>query len=164
MGGTLLVAGLAVALSIPAISELFTVRANLIQSYDAGELGRFGRQALGFQMSIHHPLGIGTFGFRDIFGIEPHNVYLSALLRHGWMGFSAYFTLVMLTAYQLLRVVLYHPPLRAAAVPLFALLTGLMLLGALIDTDRWRHFFLLLGLCWGVIAASIAQPYIGKRR
>jgi hypothetical protein len=27
--------------------------------------------------------------------------------------------------------------------------------GFVIDTDHWRHFFLLLGLIWGLAAATI---------
>lgn len=159
LGLGLITAVLVVALSIPAISDLFTQRASLIQDYDGGELGRFGRHALGFQMSIEYPFGLGAFGFYEVFGIDPHNVYLNALMAHGWLGFFAYMTLVIVTALQLIRVTLYNPPFRTAAIPLFALFTGIMLVGTFIDTDRWRHFFLLLGLSWGVIAASIANPF-----
>ncbi len=158
-GLVLITAALVVALSIPAISDLFAQRASLIQEYDGGELGRFGRHALGFQMSIEHPFGLGAFGFYEVFGIDPHNVYLNALMAHGWIGFFAYMTLTFLTAFQLIRVVLYNPPFRSVAIPLFALFTGIMLVGTFIDTDRWRHFFLLLGLSWGVIAASMANPF-----
>ncbi len=34
-----------------------------------------------------------------------------------------------------------------------ATFTVLSLQGIIIDTDHWRHFFLLLGLIWGFIAA-----------
>ncbi|MBV6659171.1 MAG: hypothetical protein KI785_15520 [Devosiaceae bacterium] len=159
LGLCVLATGVVVALSIPAIGDLFTVRANVIQSYDGGELGRFGRHVRGFAMSIEHPLGLGAFGFREVLGADPHNVYLNALMVHGWMGFFAYMTMVLFTVYHLLRVVLYNPPFRSVAVPLMALFVGMMLVGTFIDTDRWRHFFLLLGLSWGVIAASMAQPY-----
>jgi hypothetical protein len=27
--------------------------------------------------------------------------------------------------------------------------------GFIVDTDHWRHFFLILGLVWGLTAASI---------
>lgn len=161
-GMALMAVGIIIALSVPAISDVFAIRANLIQDYDGGNLGRFGRHALGFAIAIEHPFGLGAFGFREIFGIDPHNVYLNALMAHGWMGFFAYFTLVAMTLLQLLRVVLYQPQLRAVAVPLFALFLGIMLMGTFIDTDRWRHFFLLLGLSWGVIASAVHHPYQGR--
>ena len=160
VGAGIVAAGIITALSIPQIGDLFTVRANLIQDYDAGELWRFGRHILGFQLSIHHPLGLGALGFREVFGIDPHNVYLNALMTHGWLGFFAYLTLVITTLVQLVRVILFNPPLRSLAIPLFALFLGLALVGTFIDTDRWRHFFLLLGLYWGTIAASVANPFV----
>lgn len=159
IGISIVVVGVITAFSIPAIGDLLTQRASIIQSYDGGELGRFGRHVIGFQMSIERPFGIGTFGFVEIFDIAPHNVYLNALLAHGWVGFFAYFVLVVMTVFHLAKVVLYNPPFRQVAIPLIALFIGLMLIGAFIDTDRWRHFFLLLGLSWGVISASLATPY-----
>lgn len=162
-GVAMLAVGLMAAFSIPAIGDLLTQRASLIQDYDGGELGRFGRHVIGFQMSLENPFGIGTFGFVEIFDIAPHNVYLNALLAHGWIGFFAYLVLVVLTVLHLAKVVLYNPPFRQAAIPLIALFAGLMLVGTFIDTDRWRHFFLLLGLSWGVISASIANPYQRSR-
>ncbi len=30
--------------------------------------------------------------------------------------------------------------------------------GFIVDTDHWRHFFLLLGLIWGLTAATINLP------
>lgn len=159
LGIGVLAVGLIIAFSVPAISELLTLRASLVQDYDSGELGRFGRHLYGFQLSMEHPFGIGTFGFSEIFEEAPHNVYLNALLAHGWVGFFAYFILVLMTVFQLAKVVLFNPPFRRAAIPLIALFGGLILMGTFIDTDRWRHFFLLLGLSWGVISASISTPY-----
>lgn len=147
--------GVVAALPFLDIGDMFAARAQLIQSYDGGEFGRFGLHGLGFQLSLHHPLGVGSLGFREIYGFDPHNVYLNALLVHGWAGFSAFTTLVLLTAWFLLRVILKDPPLRPLAVPLFALFTGMMLVGTFIDIDRWRHFFMLLGFSWGIIAASV---------
>ena len=56
------------ALSIPAVSELFADRAQLEQEYDAGHLGRFQRHAIGFNMMLDHPLGIGAIEFGRTFG------------------------------------------------------------------------------------------------
>lgn len=164
LGIGVLAVGLIIAFSVPAISELLTLRASLVQDYDSGELGRFGRHLYGFQLSMEHPFGIGTFGFSEIFEEAPHNVYLNALLAHGWVGFFAYFILVLMTVFQLAKVVLFNPPFRRAAIPLIALFGGLILMGTFIDTDRWRHFFLLLGLSWGVISASITTPYQQARQ
>ncbi|MBL8581041.1 MAG: hypothetical protein JNL61_02290, partial [Rhizobiaceae bacterium] len=55
----LLAVGLLAALQIPAVADLFSARAQLVQDYDAARLGRFARFGLGFQLAAEHPLGIG---------------------------------------------------------------------------------------------------------
>jgi len=37
----------------------------------------------------------------------------------------------------------------------FATFFGEVAEGFVIDTDHWRHFFLLLGMVWGLAAATI---------
>jgi hypothetical protein len=31
--------------------------------------------------------------------------------------------------------------------------------GFVIDTDHWRHFYLLLGMIWGLFAATFRQAH-----
>jgi hypothetical protein len=45
-------------------------------------------------------------------------------------------------------------PYLITAVAAFA---GEMAEGVVIDTDHWRHFFLLLGMIWGLAAATLRQ-------
>src|SRR5262249_52602945 len=49
----------AAILSVDKIAALFKERASLVQNYDAGHLGRFGRHILGALLMLDHPLGIG---------------------------------------------------------------------------------------------------------
>jgi O-antigen ligase len=155
--------GLMVALSTPAIADLLLQRANVLQSYDSGPQGRFGMQGIALQMAIVSPIGIGIGEFARMYGIEPHNVYLTALLVHGWAGFFAYTSLIVITLLQMLKIILSNPQYRIVAIPLFAMLLGLALMGTFIETDRWRHFFMLLGMCWGVIGASVLSAHKGHR-
>ena len=39
-------------------------------------------------------------------------------------------------------------------VPVYATLVGAVGEGIVIDTDHWRHYFLMLGIVWGLVAAS----------
>jgi hypothetical protein len=39
----------------------------------------------------------------------------------------------------------------------YAAFVGEVLEGFVIDTDHWRHFFLLVGAIWGLAAATITQ-------
>jgi len=45
-------------------------------------------------------------------------------------------------------------PYLITAVAAFA---GEMAEGVVIDTDHWRHFYLLLGMVWGLAAATLRQ-------
>ncbi len=50
---------LGLILSIDAVGALFQERASLVQSYDAGPQGRFGRHIEGLLLMLDHPFGIG---------------------------------------------------------------------------------------------------------
>ena len=152
--GTALLAGLlAVALNLPAIRELFEIRANLDQSYDLGPLGRFGRQLSGIVIALQNPLGIGPLEFARKFPEDPHNVYLNAFLSYGWLGGFSYLMLVVLTLSRLARCTLEKGRYQRFLVPVFSTFLVIALEGMIIDTDHWRHFYLLVGLSWGLMAA-----------
>ena len=50
-------------LSFGQVSDIFSERAALEQSYDVGRFGRFGRYLLGVDIALEHPLGIGPLQF-----------------------------------------------------------------------------------------------------
>ncbi len=146
--------GLAVAaLSLPEIREVFEVRATLSQQYDIGPLGRFGRQEAGFFLVLDKPLGIGPLEFARLFPEDPHNVYLNAFLSYGWLGGVAYALLTALTLFRTARCTLEAGPYRWLLVPAFSSFFVIAVEGLVVDTDHWRHFFLLMGVCWGLVTA-----------
>jgi O-Antigen ligase len=86
IGAFVVVVFIAALLSIGAVAKLFEVRASLEQSYDIGHLGRFGRYALGFQVALDEPFGIGPLQFTRLFFPEdPHNTFLNAFMSGGWL-------------------------------------------------------------------------------
>ncbi|MBX3597218.1 MAG: O-antigen ligase family protein [Rhizobiaceae bacterium] len=145
---------LLVMLQLPGVSELFSARAQLAQEYDTGRFGRFGRYGIGLDMAIQNPLGIGPLVFGQLLGEDTHNIWLKALLDYGWLGFAAYVLLIVLTlaggAKLLFRLTDWQPYLLTA----YIVLLGHVLLGTIIDTDHWRHFYLLIGLVWGAMALA----------
>lgn len=153
IGTVLLAAALAGLFSVPAVAKLFEVRAQA-QSYDTGELGRFGRQGYAFGLVLNNPWGIGPLEFRNLrVREEPHNVYINVLLGYGWGGGILYFILVLLTLKRGFSALLRSSPYRLVMIPLIATFSILVVQSAIIDTDHWRHWFLLVGLIWGVSAA-----------
>lgn len=158
IGAIAMVVGILGLLSIPAVAELFAVRAQG-QSYDMGETGRFGRQGYAFGLALENPFGLGPFEFRTLKIMEePHNVYVSVLLNYGWGGGGLYFLLVALTLWRGVKGLLRASPYRLMMIPLVATFSVLVMLSAIIDTDHWRHWFLLVGLIWGVSAAIQMDP------
>jgi O-antigen ligase len=148
----LLIVGLLVALQITSIAELFTNRAQLAQDYDSARLGRFARYVIGFQMALEHPFGIGPLEFGQIFGEDTHNIWLKALMDYGWVGFLSYLGLILWTIAAGFRILFRARPWQPYLLCAYVVFIGHVGLGSVIDTDHWRHFYLLLGLIWGAIA------------
>ncbi|MCB1516626.1 MAG: O-antigen ligase family protein [Hyphomicrobiaceae bacterium] len=147
------VVGLAAILSIGPVRDLFLQRANLVQSYDSGETGRFGRQAYAFELALNNPIGIGPLEFENLRIVEePHDTYVKVLLTYGWMGGLAYYILVILTLHRGYSALVRQPRYRLWLIPLVAVFTFLVIESAIIDSDHWRHYFLVIGMIWGVTA------------
>ncbi|WP_157014728.1 O-antigen ligase family protein [Mesorhizobium xinjiangense] len=159
VAATVLIIGLAIALQIPAISDLFLVRAQLVQDYDGARLGRFARHIIGFQLAMERPLGIGALDFGRLYGEDTHNIWLKALLDYGWAGFAAYFTLIVWTLGAGGRILMRERPWQPYLLCAYIVLIGHILLGTVIDTDHWRHFYLLLGMVWGAIALEARHQH-----
>lgn len=150
-----LVAGLLAALQIPQVAHLFTERAHLEQSYDTAEFGRFERHKLGFLLALTKPLGIGAMHFGRIFGEDPHNIWLKTLMAYGWLGFVAYVSMIICTLAFGFKLLLRDRPWQPVLLMAYITLLGHILIGDVIDTDHWRHFYILLGIVWGCSALEI---------
>ncbi|MCO5159519.1 MAG: O-antigen ligase family protein [Mesorhizobium sp.] len=148
----LLVVAILVALQIPSVAELFTTRAQLVQEYDGARLGRFARYVIGFQLAMEHPLGIGPLTFGQIYGEDTHNIWLKALMDYGWLGFASWLTMIVWTVAGGFRILFRERPWQPFLLCAWVTLVGHVALGTVIDTDHWRHFYILIGMVWGAIA------------
>lgn len=142
------------ALSIDRIADLMRERASLNQSYDAGPMGRFGRHAYGWQMALERPLGIGPLQFHRFLPEDPHNVYLNSFMAGGWLSGILYLVLVGVTLFLGAAASLQRAPWQPVTIAVFATFAGLAFEGQIIDTDHWRHFWVLAGLLWGLALAN----------
>ncbi len=152
-----LIALLAILLSLHSIGGMFEQRAQLIQNYDVGNGGRFElqRQALSVVLTMFN--GMGPFEFARVYGLQQHNVYLQAFIVYGWIGGVTYIVLLLSTLWIGIRTALVRTPWQPYLITAFAAFVGEVLEGFIIDTDHWRHFFLLLGMVWGLAAATLNQ-------
>jgi hypothetical protein len=151
------VALIAVLLSFDSVAEMFRQRASFDQSYDEGRFGRFGRHILGADMALDLPFGIGPLQFHHYFPEDTHNSYLNAFMSGGWLSGICYPALVFLTVVIGFRHIFVRVPWQRAYLAIFAAFLGTVGESFIIDTDHWRHFFMMLGTMWGMFAA--AQPY-----
>jgi O-antigen ligase len=153
--GMLVIAVLvAVLLSIGEVADLFKERAAFEQSYDVGRYGRFGRYLLGADLALDHPFGIGPLQFAKLYVEDPHNTFLNAFMSGGWLSGFCYLTLSVVTLVKSTRFLFARTPWQPIYHAVYAAYLGIVAESAIIDIDHWRHYFLILGVLWGLMAAS----------
>lgn len=150
----LLAVAIAIALSMDNIADLFKERASLNQSYDGGRFGRFGRHVLGAEMALDLPFGIGPLQFSKYFPEDTHNSFLNAFMSGGWISGISYPLLIAFSVAMGFSAVLKKTPWQRQYLAIFCTFLGTVGESFIIDTDHWRHFFLLMGTIWGLSIAS----------
>ena len=84
------------------------------------------------------------------------------MLNHGWIGGITYLAMVLTTLAIGFRCALMRTPWQDHLIVVFAAYFGLSLESAIVDTDHWRHYYLFLGVIWGMSAATI--NYVRQQR
>jgi hypothetical protein len=156
LGTVALAALLVVILSVPQISELFQERASFTQEYDTGRFGRFGRHILGAELALDHPWGIGPLQFSKYFPEDPHNSFLDSFMAGGWLSGTAYLGLILVTLIVGLQHVFVRTPWRTAYIAVYATFVAETGESYIIDVQHWRHYFMIIGVLWGLFAAAAA--------
>jgi hypothetical protein len=151
---TLAAALVAVLLSFDSIADMFKQRASFDQSYDEGRFGRFGRHILGAALALDVPFGIGPLQFHNYFPEDTHNSYLNAFMSGGWISGICYPALVFITALTGFRYVFVPVPWQRIYLAIFAAYLGTVGESFIIDTDHWRHFWMMLGTMWAMYVAA----------
>ncbi|MCC6891100.1 MAG: O-antigen ligase domain-containing protein [Hyphomicrobiales bacterium] len=151
-GAAIALAFLAVLLSLDQVAALFKERASLMQSYDAGHVGRFGRYLIAMTMMLDYPFGMGPLQFA--FPEAPHNTYLNSFIVGGGLSGTAYLTLTLVTLTAGLRVAFIRTRWQATYQAIYVALVGIAAESVIIDSDHWRHYYLILGVLWGLIAVA----------
>jgi hypothetical protein len=105
---------------------------------------------------VTHPLGISALEFHERYHHEDvHEVYLSMFRNAGWLGGTLYFAVVLLTIGLGLRQVVRDRGGDGVSAVLAATFIGMATEGLVIDSDHWRHFYLLMAMVWGI---ALARP------
>lgn len=150
---------IAVLLSVGSTADLFKERASLHQTYDSGRFGRFGRHALGFQMALDLPLGIGPLQFTKFFPEDTHNSFLNAFMSGGWISGIFFPALMFITVVRGFKLIFLRVPWQRTYLAIFTAFLGTVAEAFIIDVDHWRHFWMMLGTMWAMFAAAHAYNY-----
>ena len=144
----------AVLLSFDSVAQMFKQRASFDQSYDEGRFGRFGRHILGAEMALDVPFGIGPLQFHNYFPEDTHNSYLNAFMSGGWISGVCYPALVFVTALTGFRYIFVRLPWQRTYLGIYSAFLCAVGESFIIDTDHWRHFWMMLGAMWGMYVAA----------
>jgi O-antigen ligase len=154
-----LAAFIAALLSIDAVADLFKERASLVKNYDTGHLGRFNRHLLGGMMIFDHPIGVGPLQFSRYFPEDPHNSFLDAFMAGGWLGGFTFLAIVLVTVVHGFRHVFARTPWQTTYIAVYAAFLGEVGESYIIDVQHWRHYYMIMGMVWGMIVAGrVLQP------
>jgi O-antigen ligase len=151
LGGAVVAVFIAALMSLKGVGDLFAERANLVNYYDGGHLGRFGRHILGALMVLDYPNGIGPLQFRHYMPEDPHNSFLAAFMSGGWLGGIAYVALTLVVLVVGLRQAFVPTPWQRPYIAIYATFVGEVGESYIIDVQHWRHYFLIIGLIWGLV-------------
>jgi hypothetical protein len=138
-----------VLLQIPSVQRMFAIRMgqNGMQDYDQA---RFRAQAMALQSVIDRPLGLGPGQAEGEFHYPPHSSYMRVLSENGVFGLFCFVAFLVSSTVQAVRKACLAPsiPWRGLFIAAAACLCGQLINSAVLDTQHWRHLWLLLALPW----------------
>ena len=141
---------------------MFQERAQLIQSYDVGSGGRFRLQELALGDVLEFPERHGPVRIRPR---ARHCSSTTSICRPSWsMAGSAAWPISLLLLSTLvvgLRTAFVRTPWQPYLIAPTPPSSAKSREGFVIDTDHWRHFFLLLGMIWGLGRGDV-QSHRGR--
>jgi hypothetical protein len=86
------------------------------------------------------------------------------LLSAGWLGGGVYLILVCLTLVLGFRHLMRATDTRMLFLVVYSTFAATVLEGMIIDSDHWRHFYVLMAIIWGFLAATTVDGQIIPRR
>ncbi|MBV7505574.1 O-antigen ligase family protein [Bacillus sp. sid0103] len=120
-----------------------------LQSYDND---RFGANYFTLKVAENHPFGIGPGEITSIYYMDTHNTYLRLFAEYGW--FSGIFLILFflfLTGVLLKRSLSHDRRDFNLYLVLLCSLVGTLVNIIVVDALHWRHFWVLIALCYYLI-------------
>jgi len=130
-----------VVLAQPSTRAFLEERSRL-QGYDSE---RFATQAEAVSSLLASPLGIGPGEVELTFNYATHSSYARTAAEYGVPGLLLLFAFLAFSVFMALRSARAGSVVHMLAL---AALVGLLINSAVVDTIHWRHFWVVLALCW----------------
>jgi O-antigen ligase len=99
-----------------------------------------------------------------MFNEDEHNIWLKTLTTYGWLGFFCWVTMICWTIYIGFRCLLKERPWQPYVMIAWIVILGHVGIGNVIDTDHWRHLYMLIGIVWGCGALERKYQRSSSRR
>jgi O-antigen ligase len=146
-------------LTKPEVRSLFLQRFALAQDYDSGEGGRFDNMFEAFKMALANPWGIGPEQWPRISGsgLMPHNIYVNVFVSGGLVSLLGFGGLTVMTIWAGIRALRLTPPMPGVLIAAIGAFSGHALEGLLIDSNHWRHIYVMAGIVWGLAISAEMQ-------
>jgi O-antigen ligase len=140
-----IVAGLTITTAATGSTRFLESRTHL-QSYDQG---RFATQHSGLDLALRYPMGVGPGQFDVIEPRSSHSTYVRIIAEQGVPGFLLVVCLLLLTLmYATRNAVLGYDSYGIGSAPLLGAWCGLLVNSTVVDTNHWRHLWLIAALVW----------------
>lgn len=145
------------------LADSFLASRLSLQSYDTS---RFDYVADAAQQIWTHPLGIGPFQARFVYGYLPHNTFVAFAMHNGIL---ACLGLILIYGAAMARCAVkmfaQRPGWTKYAL-VFAVLLGLLVLMQVVGAIHWRHMYLVCGLAFGTYTSNrlLPDPPVKKKR
>jgi hypothetical protein len=154
--GVIAAIGIVWALTVPEVRTLFLERFTLAEDYDSAEGGRFDNMFDALKMALTYPLGIGPDQWPRFSqsGLMPHNIYVNVFVSGGLLSLFGFGSLTLMTLWAGFRAVKMDPPTAGILIAALGTFAGHALEGLLIDSNHWRHLYVVIGLIWGLALAA----------
>ncbi|ABG33301.1 hypothetical protein CEP88_08525 [Roseobacter denitrificans] len=145
------------------LADSFFAQRLSLQTYDTS---RFGYVADAARQIWEHPLGIGPFQARYVYGYLPHNTFVAFAMHNGLfacLGLILIYGSAM--ARCIVKVVDQQPGWTKYAL-VFSVLLGLLVLMQVVGSIHWRHMYLVCGLAFGTYTTNtlLVAPNPLRRR
>ena len=154
LAGIVAAAAIAWALTVEEVRSLFAERAVIAQVYDTEQGGRFASMRGAVLMALENPLGIGPYEWAHIAGLMPHNIYANVFVSGGLISLLGFLGLTAGTLWVGFRGAKLESPFRSVLILGLSVFIAHAIQGLLIDSNHWRHLYVVMALVWGLALAA----------